>query len=94
MMDYENKEEGEKKSCSVCGHAADKAMESMEGEDGTGRKSIPIDRVDDIPDRKVKRTDGLPTVDDLKEMMGQGGEAEPSMGDKVGNMVEIILKIK
>lgn len=94
MMDYMNKEDSEKKPCSVCGHAADKAMESMEGEDGTGRKSTPIDRVDDMPYPKVKRTDGLPTVDDLKEMLGKGDESEPSMGEKVGNMVEIILKIK
>ena len=65
----------------------------MESQDGTGRKSIPIERVDEMPTPKVKRIDGLPTVDDLMELMGHKREEE-SAGERVGNMVEIILKLK
>ena len=68
-------------------------------EDGTGRKSIPIDKVDDIPRAKVKRTDGLSTVDDMMKMMGKTEEdmeecGHKTEGEKVGKMIEIILKIK
>ena len=83
MMYEEDKKEEEKSN----------TESSPELADGTGRKSIGIERVDDIPAPKVKRQDGLPTVDDLMAMMGHKKEEE-TMGDKVGNMVEIILKIK
>jgi len=53
---------------------------------------------DDMPRVKVKREDGLPTVDDLSELMGKGkedeGEDESSEISQVGKMIEIILKIK
>lgn len=84
----------EKKPCDMCGEVHDEEMGYDQGEDGTGRKSIPIDRVDDLPYPKVKRADGLPTVEDLKALMMGEQEDEPTMGDKVGNMVEIILKLK
>lgn len=87
MMDYK---EGK---CSKCMHDEESLESSPELEDGTGRKSIGVDRVDDMPAPKVKRFDGLPTVEDLREMMGQG-QQEESMGEKVSNMVEIILKLR
>lgn len=56
--------------------------------------------------RKVERTDGLPTVEDLAKMFGKKNPMgcdgcehgcedcmEETEGDRVGKMVEIILKI-
>ena len=93
-MDYEEeKEEGKENYGSLKAHPQ-KGSESPFSPE-------PVNK------RKVQRVDGLPTVDDLAKMFGKQNphdcgcegegceacEGEQTAGDKVGKMVEIILKI-
>lgn len=90
-MIYTEQDEQEKPE----GYEQEQQESKTSMKDKTGRQSIGIDRVDDLPCHKVKRTDGLPTVDEIAQMLGvPSPKQEETAGEKVSNMVEIILKIR
>lgn len=60
-------------------------------------KNADVEDVKDMPKQKVERHDGLPTIDDLKELMHgkkcgeeseEGGEAK-----RLDDFIEVIIKI-
>lgn len=53
-------------------------------------KNSDIEDYEDIPRDKVKREDGLPTIDDLAKIMGQ----DKKEGDLSGNpTIQLVIKI-
>lgn len=51
-----------------------------------------LENYEDLPEDKVKRKDGLPTVDDLKEIFGKDKMPE-SKSDSVKDFIEVIIRI-
>jgi hypothetical protein len=59
-------------------------------------KNKNIDNMEDLPEEKVERKDGLPTTDDLEELMGKKkpeSSKEDSLDRKADDLGEYIEKI-
>lgn len=61
-------------------------------------KNKDIENMEDLPKEKVERKDGLPTVDDLKELMGKEEPCEHEAKEKkakdLGDFIEVVIRIK
>jgi hypothetical protein len=65
--------------------------EEKKEESGIYPRNGKAENMEDLPKtQKVERHDGLPTVDDIREMM-EG--KRPSKEQELGNFIELIIKI-
>jgi hypothetical protein len=57
-----------------------------------------LENMEDLPKEKVERKDGLPTVDDFKELMGKEESSDQSETDRkakeLGDFIEVVIRIK
>jgi hypothetical protein len=60
-------------------------------------RNADIEDIRDMKNPKVTREDGLPTIDDLKDLMGKEDKEEESEADiktkKLSDFIEVIIKI-
>ena len=66
----------------------------MKEESGIYHRNGQCEDMKDIPKQQIERHDGLPTVDDLKKLLGKEEEQPESEGDKLSKFIEVIVKIK